>query len=84
MALYLTEYEPEQLSSSFLATMRYLYHRSDAGPLFVYEASSFLPFIVTVTLSLLLGYWQPQLFSLDALMARFIDPWFPASSQVSR
>ena len=84
MALYLTDYESEHLSPSFVSTMRYLYKASDSGPLFQFENSPFLPFIATVTLSLLLGYMNPSIFGLDALLARFIDPWFPASSSVVR
>ena len=31
LILYLTEYEPETLSKSFMGTMEYLYHESDSG-----------------------------------------------------
>lgn len=64
--------------------MRYLYKSSDSGSLFQFVDSPFLPFIATVALSLLLGYMNPSIFGLDALLTRFIDPWFPASSSVIR
>ena len=83
MALYLTDYEAELLSPSFLATMRYLYRASDTGPLLQHADAPFLPFIATVALALALGVWRPSIFGLDALLTRFIDPWFPASSAKS-
>jgi peroxisomal membrane protein 4 len=83
MALYLTDYEGELLSPSFLSTMRYLYQKSDSGALFLHENSPFLPFIVTVSMALLLGWIKPEVFGLDALLSRFIDPWWPAASSSS-
>jgi len=53
LILYLTEYEPETLSKSFMGTMEYLYHHSDKGPLLGSDDYKWLPFIILGTVSLL-------------------------------
>jgi len=63
LALYLTEYEPETLSTGFMSTMKFLYHKSDSGPLLGTEERKFLPAIIIVVVSLL-GYLLPN-FSLE-------------------
>jgi len=70
LALYLTEHEPETLSSSFMATMHYLYHKSDHGPLLGPSDRTFLPIIILVTVSLL-GYVGWEFLSLDSILRYF-------------
>eukprot|EP01112_Ceratiomyxa_fruticulosa_P018897 TRINITY_DN610_c0_g1_i1.p1 TRINITY_DN610_c0_g1~~TRINITY_DN610_c0_g1_i1.p1 ORF type:complete len:244 (-),score=11.64 TRINITY_DN610_c0_g1_i1:60-791(-) len=58
LALYLTEHEPDTLSSGFMSTMTYLYHKSDSGPVVGPEDRNFLPFFALVIISLF-GYVYP-------------------------
>eukprot|EP01132_Coremiostelium_polycephalum_P007901 gene7901-9721_t len=52
MILYLTEYEPDTLNTSFMGTMTYLYHKSDSGPLLPKEDQKFTPIIFIIILSI--------------------------------
>jgi len=71
MALYLTEHEPETLSSSFMSTMKFLYHKSDApAPFIGKEERSFSPIIAITTFSLL-GYLVDSL-SLEKILQRLL------------
>jgi len=71
MALYLTEHEPETLSSSFMSTMKFLYHKSDTpAPFIGKEERSFAPIIALTTFSLL-GYLVEPL-SLENVLKRLL------------
>ncbi|EFA83827.1 transmembrane protein [Heterostelium album PN500] len=48
LILYLTEYEPDTLNSSFMGTMTYLYHKSDSGPMLHNDDKKFSPIIFVV------------------------------------
>jgi len=71
MALYLTEHEPETLSSSFMSTMKFLYHKSDTpAPFIGKEERNFAPIIAITTFSLL-GYLVDTL-SLEKVLQRLL------------
>lgn len=71
MALYLTEHEPETLSTSFMSTMRFLYHKSDApAPFIGKEERNFSPIVAITTFSLL-GYLVES-FSLENILKRIL------------
>eukprot|EP01114_Cavostelium_apophysatum_P007140 TRINITY_DN1890_c0_g1_i1.p1 TRINITY_DN1890_c0_g1~~TRINITY_DN1890_c0_g1_i1.p1 ORF type:complete len:241 (-),score=37.55 TRINITY_DN1890_c0_g1_i1:18-740(-) len=53
LILYLTEYEPDTLSSGFVKTMDYIYHESDSGPMLHPDDQKFLPVLFVAALSLL-------------------------------
>jgi len=72
MALYLTEYEPETLSTGFMSTMKFLYHKSDhPAPLIGKAERNFAPIIALTTLSLL-GFLGFESLSLESLLTRFL------------
>jgi len=60
LALYLTEHEPETLTQSFMATMRFLYYESDHGPAIPRAQYQFLPVFIIILISLL-GYYSKSL-----------------------
>jgi len=72
MALYLTEYEPETLSSGFMTTMKFLYHKSDhPAPLIGKAERNFAPIIALITLSLF-GFLGFESLSLENILTRLL------------
>eukprot|EP01111_Echinosteliopsis_oligospora_P011160 TRINITY_DN3614_c0_g1_i1.p1 TRINITY_DN3614_c0_g1~~TRINITY_DN3614_c0_g1_i1.p1 ORF type:complete len:240 (-),score=41.18 TRINITY_DN3614_c0_g1_i1:49-768(-) len=72
MALYLTEHESDTLSSSFMSTMNFLYHKSDESlPLIGKPEKNFAPIIFLVACSLL-GYFGLDSFSLENIIYKFL------------
>jgi len=70
LALYLTEYEPETLSSGFMSTMKFLYHKSDhPAPLVGKDERKFAPIIALITVSLL-GFVGVESLSLENILSR--------------
>ncbi|EGG16775.1 transmembrane protein [Cavenderia fasciculata] len=69
LILYLTEYEPDTLNSSFMGTMTYLYHKSDSGPMLPQEDRKFSPIILVILISIATSWKFPQL-SLDNILAK--------------
>ncbi len=70
LILYLTEYEPDTLSKSFMSTMEYLYYHSDKGRILEVEDYKWLPFIVLGTISLL--YPANQKLGLEQMLAKLL------------
>lgn len=72
LALYLTEYEPETLSSGFMSTMKFLYHKTDhPAPFIGKEERNFAPIIGIITVSLL-GYLGFESLTLENILGRFL------------
>jgi len=72
MALYLTEYEPETLSASFMSTMKFLYHKTDhPAPFIGKDERNFTPIIALITLSLL-GFVGFESLSLENILQLFM------------
>jgi peroxisomal membrane protein 4 len=69
LILYLTEYEPDTLSPSFISTMNFLYYDSETKDQLLPE-KRFVPFLIVVTLSLL-GFFIPSL-SLENILTKFL------------
>jgi len=67
LTLYFTEHEPDTLTSSFMSTMHFLYHKSDHGPMVGKGDKRFLPILFLVGISLL-GYVGYETLSLDSLL----------------
>jgi len=72
LALYLTEHEPETLSSGFMSTMKFLYHKSDhPAPFIGKDERKFVPLIALITVSLL-GFVGIESLSLENILSRFL------------
>lgn len=72
LALYLTEHEPETLSSGFMSTMTFLYHKSDPPQPFVSKSErNFVPFMVVVFLSVL-GFFGVEPLKMQNIISRFL------------
>jgi len=72
LALYLTEHEPETLSSGFMSTMHFLYHKSDPPqPLVPRADRNFTPFIIIVFLSVF-GFLGVEPLSMQNIISRFL------------
>lgn len=70
LILYLTEYEPDTLNPSFMATMNNLYYDSETLPQPLLPAKRFVPFAALATLSLL-SPLLPSL-SLESMLGRLL------------
>eukprot|EP01120_Amphizonella_sp_Union-15-10_P012037 TRINITY_DN5278_c0_g2_i1.p1 TRINITY_DN5278_c0_g2~~TRINITY_DN5278_c0_g2_i1.p1 ORF type:complete len:197 (+),score=18.79 TRINITY_DN5278_c0_g2_i1:240-830(+) len=53
MALYMTEYQSDVLTKTFMRTMNNLYYDSDQGELFPAELDRFMPFVGFITFTLI-------------------------------
>ncbi|KAL6073263.1 Transmembrane protein [Balamuthia mandrillaris] len=71
LILYLTEYQPNSLRSSFMSTMNFLYYDSETPQQPLLPPPRFLPFALLVTLSLLSPVF-PAL-SLDNFYRKFLS-----------
>jgi len=70
LALYHTEYSAKLMPHNFMATMNFLYHESDSGPLVTTQHAGFWPFMIVVSLALL-GFRYPHL-GIEALVHRLL------------
>jgi len=72
LALYLTEHEPETLSSGFMSTMTFLYHKSDhPQPLISRNERNFVPFIIVIFLSIF-GFFGVEPLKMQNIISRFL------------
>jgi hypothetical protein len=58
------------MPNNFMATMNFLYHESDSGPLVTTQQAGFWPFMLVVTLALL-GLKYPHL-AIEPLVNRLL------------